>query len=179
MKTVNEINYLLPSGDRTFIRSSLIKTFLNEEPGTGKDNNASRYRYNVEQFQQYKIFLRRPTQLNKGFDFTVNIEGMYFKKKKKYSNPSHFDIFNALADCKKCYPSIYPQIKVAINEIYNCQYNEVINYEAYFHDFEGTIRPIIIILLALKWLFIEQDCAYWNYSGRATLFNELVKRDLA
>lgn len=179
MKDVREINYLLPHGDRTFIRSTLIRTFLNEIPGTGKGKNASRYRYNVEMFKNYSIFLKRPTRLNKGFDFTVNIEGLYFKKKKRYSNPSHIDIFNVLLDCKNNYPNIYPNIKATINDIYNCQCKVILKSNTYFHDYEGNLHPIEIILLALKWLFIEQDCAYWNYSGRATLFHELIKRGLA
>ena len=62
------INYTLPPGDRTSTRRNLITLFLNEIPGTGNGNNASRYQYNVEQFNNYKIYLRRPTQLNKGFD---------------------------------------------------------------------------------------------------------------
>ncbi len=49
---------------------------------------------------------------------------------------------------------------------------------AYFLDYEGTRRPIQIILLAIKCLFMEQDCAYWNYSGRKMLFEGLANRQL-
>ena len=92
------INYSLPLGDRFSMRKNLIQTFLHEKPGTGIGDNASRYRYNVEQFGNYGIFLKRPTQLNKGFDFTVNIDGLFFKKNRRYSNPSHQDIIDALTD---------------------------------------------------------------------------------
>ncbi len=74
------INYSLPLGDRISMREYLIQAFLRETPGTGIGDNASRYQYNVEQFGNYGIFLKRPTQLNKGFDFTVNIDGLFFKK---------------------------------------------------------------------------------------------------
>lgn len=66
------VNFKLRSDERSKMRKSLIKAMLDEKPGTGKGANASRYQYNVEQFKQYTIFLKRPTQLNKGFDFTVN-----------------------------------------------------------------------------------------------------------
>lgn len=178
MQTYKEINYSLPFGDRASIRKALIHTFLDEEPGTGRGNNASRYRYNVEFFHNYTIFLKRPTQLNKGFDFTVNIKGLYFKKVKKYPNPSHNDIFNALLDCKSNFPLEYDYIAKTIYDIYDCKCQHPQISGAYFHDFEGNEHPIEIILLALKWLFIEQDCAYWNYSGRMVLFNELVNRGL-
>lgn len=73
-------DYKLPSGDRSTQRESLIKCFLKERAGTGKGDYASRYQYNVEIYGEYGIYLKRPTQLNKGFDFTVNVKGMQFKK---------------------------------------------------------------------------------------------------
>jgi len=39
-------------------------------------------------------------------------------------------------------------------------------------------RPIAIILLAIKWLFIEQDITYWNWSGRNMLMNSLKDKEL-
>ena len=39
-------------------------------------------------------------------------------------------------------------------------------------------HPIQIIILAIKWLFMELDCAYWNYSGRKKLFESLVESGL-
>jgi len=60
-----------------------------------------------------------------------------------------------------------------MDAISNVQYSNGLT----FHDFEGTEHPIEIILLAVKWLFMEQDCAYWNYSGRAIF--ALRERELA
>ena len=113
------------------------------------------------------------------FDFTVNIEGLYFKKKRKYSCPSHNDIFDALSECKNNFPSTYPLIKEYINDLFHCKEQKFVEFNIFFSDYEGNKHPIEIILLALKWLFIEQDCAYWNYSGRKVLFNELINLDLA
>ena len=174
----HEILFKLPEGNRRIKRHAIIKCFLDEEPGTGNGKNASRYKYYVENYKEYKIFLKRPTQLNKGFDFTVNIEGLYFKKTRKYSNPSHQDIINALIDCKSNTKNNYNNVKNAIIDIYNCIDVDFSKIRANFHDFAGQEHPIQIILLAIKWLFMEQDCAYWNYSGRQMLFNALIENNL-
>lgn len=172
------VDYELPVSNRTQMRIDLISCFLNEFPGTGRGNNASRYQYNVETYGNYGIYLKRPTQLNKGFDFTVNVKGMYFKKNRRYSNPSHQDIFNALTYCLNTYPEEYNTVRNAIVGIYNCVDADLTQINAYFCDHEGTEHPIQIILLAIKWLFMEQDCAYWNYSGRRMLFEGLNERGL-
>lgn len=171
-------DYCLPSGNRSQKRQALISCFLDEIAGTGKGDAASRYQYNVESFGEYGIFLKRPTQLNKGFDFTVNVQGMYFKKNRRYSNPSHNDIFEALECCRNECPDDYDTVKEAIVAIYECNDIDLVNINAYFLDYEGTERPIQIILLAIKWLFMEQDCAYWNYSGRRMLFEGLNENGL-
>ena len=169
---------LLPV-DRVAMRRELISVFLKEDPGNGNGNAASRYRYDAESYGEYSIFLKRPTRLNKGFDFTVNIEGMYFRKTRKYSNPSHQDIFDALAGCKENYSDEYHKVSLAIRDIYLCNACNIENINAWFYDYNGQPHPIQVVLLAIKWLFMEQDCAYWNYSGRAMLFTELTRRGLA
>lgn len=170
--------YHLPAGGRKEKRYALISKFLEETPGNGTGKYSSRYQYDVEKYQDYGIFLKRPTQLNKGFDFTVNVDGMYFKKNKKYSNPSHQDIFDALSYCKRSYPGEYDAVKKAIIDIYHCDQPDLSHINAYFCDYKGKKHPIQVILLAIKWLFMEQDCAYWNYSGRKMLFNKLKEYKL-
>ena len=175
---VYQIDYSLPVGNRAQMRQDLISCFLQETHGIGKGDLASRYQYNVEKYGNYGIYLRRPTQLNKGFDFTVNVSGMFFKKTRKYSNPSHNDIIAALNCCKEMYPNEYEKVKNAIVNVYNCANADLSGIRAGFTDCDGEERPIQIIILAIKWLFMEQDCAYWNYSGRAMLFGELKNRGL-
>lgn len=172
------VNYTLPLGDRSTMRQNLIQTFLHELPGTGTGNNASHYQYNVEYFGNYGIFLKRPTQLNKGFDFTVNIDGLFFQKNRRYSNPSHQDIIDALTNCKISYPSVYPLISQELQQIYYCKPVCLAPSGATFCDYAGNEHPIEIILLTVKWLFMEQDCAYWNYSGRAMFYSALKGNNL-
>lgn len=175
---MNVVVFNLTSKNRFEIRKELILKFIEENPGTGKGKKASRYRYNVETYKEYGIYLKRPTSLNKGFDFTVNIDGLSFKKKRRYSTPSHADIINALINCKENYLNEFSKVMNAINEIYNCTSPNLNNINAYFYDFENQKHPIQIILLSIKWLLIEQDCAYWNYSGRAMFYNKLKEHDL-
>ena len=172
------LDFQLPSGSRDFKRRALIEKFMLEFPGTGNGENASRFHYNVELYGDYAIFLKRPTRLNKGFDFTVNISGLWFKKNRRYSNPSHSDIANSLQNCKDTFPDEYIKVKAAIIEIYNCNDTSLSHINADFRDYEGTEHPIQIILLAIKWLFMEQDCAYWNYSGRRMFFDSLSESNL-
>lgn len=180
MPNFTTINFALSISNRAQMRKDLINQFIQENPGTGNGNLASRYIYHVESFGKYGIYLKRPTRLNKGFDFTVNISGMSFKKNRIYSNPSHSDIISALTYCKNNFQSIYQvAIKQSIQNIYTCK-KVVFNSPsgAKFLDYNKANHPIEIILLALKWLFMEQDCAYWNYSGRAMLYDTLKNNSL-
>lgn len=175
------VEFTLPCVSRAQMREDLTRLFLAEQPGTGKNENTSRYRYNVEKFgDRYCVFLKRPTRLNKGFDFTVNVEGLYFRNVKSYSNPSHKDVVAALKDCQNRCPEIYEsEVKPILRDVYDCKpvrLNAV--SDAKFIDFENRLHPIAVILLTVKWLFMEQDCAYWNYSGRAMFYERLQSENL-
>lgn len=173
------VNFILPNGSRKIQREALITKFLEEVPGSGNGNLTSRYTYIVDTYEDYYIYLRRPTQLNKGFDFVVNIHGIHFFKNRSYSNPSHNDIINILSQCKDSNINEYEKVKTTIDELYNCRGLSVLNtINLTFTDYLGQTHPIQPILLAIKWLFLEQDCAYWNYSGRTMLHNALKEQSL-
>lgn len=176
---LNEIEYSLVGRDRITIRKEIAELFISETPGTGKEDNCSRYHYYVEKYNDYQIVLKRPTGLNKGLDFTVNIFGMFFRKNRRYQNPSHQDIISGLKYAKKNYDN-YKLIKDLINKIYNC---ESVSFDClknvFFLDGDKVERPIALLLLAIKWLFIEQDITYWNWSGRNMLMNKLKEEGLA
>lgn len=176
------ISYTLTISNRKQMRDDVIDLFQKEQPGTGTGINASKYIYEVESFNfnqhQYKIQLCRPAKLNKGFDFTVNVLGLYFKKKRRYSNPSHQDILDALSSSKQNHSNYQSVIVPLIEDIYNCKNISISQSGITFSDFNGQQHPIEIILLALKWLFIEQDFTYWNNSGRQMLYNLLKNNNL-
>ena len=164
--------YTLRSESRADVRREVIELFLLENPGTGTGDDCSKYWYTVESINGYSIQLKRPVPLNKGFDFTVNIDGLYFKKNRRYNHPSHSDIVSALTYVRDENPSAYARVKTALTQIYNCQpYDKESIKGIFFPDYEERDHPVEIILLAIKWLFIEQDMTYWNWSGRNMLWN--------
>src|SRR3989344_8370999 len=84
------IDWLVKATDRSSQRRALAEKWLEEGQYT-------KYRYNVETCSDgKKVYLLRPTWLNKGFDFQVNVEG--FKSKIRTGRgsttemPSHEDI---------------------------------------------------------------------------------------
>lgn len=177
---LTKINYTLNGGNREDVRYEIVNLFLMEKPGTGTDIDCSKYWYIVEAIGGYSIILKRPVPLNKGFDFTVNVDGMYFKKNRRYTNPSHSDICEILLevrnDCEQYDKAIeFESIKKALWNIFNCQPFDVGSIRnIYFYDNDNNKRPLEIILLAIKWLFIEQDITYWNWSGRNMLWGKII-----
>lgn len=172
----------LSSCSRNEIRKEVINWFLDEEPGTGKGDLTSKNKYFVEFFNNYSIYLSRPARLNKGFDFVVNIDGLYFKTgRNKRSYPTHKDIVDAL---KQIYIQNINQYNIKIKpillDLFNCKNISFDNNSnlGFFDDYLNNKHPIEIILLSCKWLFIEQDITYWNWSGRNMLYNWLKEENL-
>ena len=170
----------LISNNRCNIRKEVVNWFLEEPPGTGKGNECSKNTYVVETYKDLTITLERPANLNKGFDFIVNVNGMYFMSTRRHRNPSHPDIIDALKQVYNSDHDLYnKKIKPLIQNIYDCK-NVLFddNSIACFLDYEEKQRPIEIILLSIKWLFIEQDITYWNWSGRKMLYEGLKEENL-
>lgn len=176
-----ELNKIsLKSNTRENIRKELIEVFLKEKAGKGNGNDASRYQYDVEEYADCKISLKRPAALNKGIDFTVNAN-FYFggNGKRKHTNPSHSDIVEILSTTKGNDIREYEKVKDILSKIYNLQSYDLSGIrDITFNDANKHSRPIAIICLIIKWLFIEQDVTYWNWSGRKMLYQGLLQKDL-
>lgn len=183
------INYALLSSDRTSVKNEVVDLFKNELPGTGTGNLASKYTYEVEDFLGYKILLKRPATLNKGFDFVIHVlspdnDKLFLSNsgRTQRTNPSHKNLIDALLQVQNHNLSYYTNIiQPIILDIFNSNYctfesDEPLNAE--YIDHNSINHPIEIILLAMKWLFIEQDITYWNWSGRQMLMNSLQENDL-
>ena len=76
---LREVLHTLLSDNRQDARKEMVMLFLDEVAGTGNGENTSKYNYIVESYLQYKIVIKRPGLLNKGFDFGVDIDGIKFK----------------------------------------------------------------------------------------------------
>lgn len=170
--------YEIMASSRVEARKNVVEAFLKES--CGSKSETSRYEYNVEKYEDLKIVLKRPGVFKKGFDFTVNIRGMYFKKNRRYENPSFEDIVNALNYAKKMFPNDYKYVKNEIKNIFDVEpYDFSKLKNIYFMDYENKKQPIAIILLAIKWLFISEDISYWNWSGRNMFMDNLKENNLA
>lgn len=169
MRTTKTIK--ITGKSRREIRKELIDHFLDEEPGEGRGELCSHYIYYVEVLaDKRRVFLKRPAPLNKGFDFEVHVEGLNFGESRRTTMPSHAAILRDLSLKKSENPQDFLRVKELIADIYNC--NELKDIEYIKTNFrEGY--PIEAILKAIKWLFIEQDMTYWNWSGRNMFYSAL------
>lgn len=166
-----EVNFILNATNRFDIRKELIGKFLEELPGTGTGNETSKYTYYVEFLQDgNRIFLKRPALFNKGFDFGVHIENMNFGTIRQTSMPTHQNIYDDLAIKRDEDELEFNKLILLINRIYACELipdselRELTFTQG--HSTEAIVKSI-------KWLFIEQDVTYWNWSGRSMLYDKL------
>jgi hypothetical protein len=155
--------------ERSELRKEIINIFLEEKPGTGRGDEASRYHYIVKEVDNFVVYLKRPAQFNNGFDFTVNVEGVNFNPQgKATTRPTHQNVIDDLIAKQKENPILFDELKEQICLIYSCQ--PVVK-----DDFAFTVGINSMVLLeCIKWLFIEQDVTYWNYSGRSMFYNGIL-----
>ena len=173
VKVMNEIElYNFNFSSRKEYRDNLILEFLKEKAGTGKKELSSKYKYYVESLKDGKrIYLSRPTNLNKGMDFTVHLEKTEFRVKGAYKDrPKHQEIIEDLVQKRIENSFEYEKVKKILNKLYNCEF---VGKDEYLDINFFTGIEIEGILKLVKWLFLEQDVTYWNYSGRAMLYQSL------
>lgn len=153
-------------------RKTLIQSFLNEKAGTGRKELASRHLYFVETLKDgRRIYLKRPASLNKGFDFEIWVKNW---AQGRDGRPSHKLILRDLRrKCKKNSRK-YISLKRAIDGVYRCQEPDKLVHKFRRLRFKTGIG-VELLLKVLKWMFIEQDMTYWNWSGRAMLKAEIDK----
>ena len=168
-----ELNlYIDNIGSRNDIRMKVVNEFAKEVPGEGKNELVSKYTYYVETLNDNRrIYLRRPAFLHNGFDFVVCVEGINFNpcgRRRDY--PTHDDILNDLKEKYHEDPEKYKYLFVALRAIYDCAY---VNLEPLNSVHFKSGFPCDLLIKTLKWLFIEQDIRYWNYSGRDMLWNRI------
>ena len=166
---IHRAKLVITATDRRTIREQVVKAFLDEEPGTGKGALCSVYLYEVEQLKGGKtVFLKRPGRLNKGFDFEINVSDTNFGKTRRTTMPSHANIFDDLQKKRSENPAEFKKVQKVIQRLYDCE--NVPCKEMQSLTFQAG-HPVEMILKAIKWLFIEQDVTYWNWSGRNMLYS--------
>lgn len=156
------------ANNRVNLRKQIINIFLEENPGTGKGANCSRYEYTMYANNTHAVYLKRPAQFNNGFDFTIHVTNINFNPNGKRTNrPTHGNILDDLSQKQTENPELYLRLIEEITKIYNCQ-----EYSLEGLVFE-TGLSLDILCETIKWLFVEQDVTYWNYSGRAMFYNAI------
>ena len=165
------------SNDRAKLRKEAIKIFLNENPGTGKGNKTSRYKYIIKNLDDNRsIYLSRPANFNNGFDFTLNVSDTNFNDgvlndkgslKRKSTRPTHENILKELKNKKNENLKLYKLFIQQIDLIYSCKDPIQTNFKF------NSGHPSELIIECIKWLFVEQDVTYWNYSGRLMFYTAI------
>ncbi len=164
MEIISLVNHVF-SSNRAEIRNEIINIFLAENPGTGKNELTSRYRYITKVIGNHEVYLSRPAQFNNGFDFTLNVSNINFNPNgRATTRPTHQNIYDDLILKKETNPNLYFDLRTQIDKIYKCEEPTQTKF-----DF-GVGLNSEILLECIKWLFIEQDVTYWNYSGRAMFY---------
>lgn len=162
-----EITYHFSNeGTRNEVRMRVVEQLALENPGTGSGNDASKYIYYVEQlYSGDRVYLQRPANLHNGFDFLVCVENTNYalpgERRRNY--PKHTDFSVDLQKKKRENPEMYEQLYYLLLKVFEC--HDISDEEIKSIHFE-TGFSVDHIVKTIKWLFIEQDIRYWNYSGR-------------
>ena len=163
------------AGTRNEVRMRVVAALAKEIPGKGRDDLASRYTYFVEKISDgTRVFLRRPANLHNGFDFVVRVENVNFAPngKRFRDAPSHEDIIHDLKLKRKEDAVEYKKLHVILKSVFECKEVSVANVRR-IRLTKGL--NVELLVKVLKWLFIEQDIRYWNYSGREMLWAGLPR----
>ena len=158
--------FISNEGTRNDVRMRVIDMLAKEEPGTGNGADASRYTYYVEKLKSGDyVYLRRPANLHNGFDFLVCVENTNYadEGERARNYPKHEDLEYDLELKKSENPEMYKKLYALIQRVFEC--HDVTDQEMEEIEFKAGL-PVDHVLKAIKWLFIEQDIRYWNYSGR-------------
>lgn len=163
-------------GSRNEIRMRVVNKFSEELPGTGKADYASHYIYYVEILKDgNRVYLQRPANLHNGFDFLVCVENTNYASanKRKRNSPKHEDLYNDLLQKRHENNILYNQLYDILFKVYEC-YD--VRESEYAHISFSCGLPVDHIVKIIKWLFIEQDIRYWNYSGRAMTWGSVPQK---
>ena len=163
------VEWELSCADPRTLRKAIADKWCDEDP-------YANYRYNVERCANGKrVYLLRPTWLNKGFDFGVNVEGLVkvIKPGKGGTRemPSHGDLMHDLRSKLGKRPKDGDVLFEAVGAVYDCgDPAEIIKQMPRLASFkEGW--PVDQLLYIIKWLMIEQDITYWLQTGRNMLMS--------
>jgi len=162
------------------MRKYVVLKFMDENPGQGTGELATRYKYIVERFEDHRtLYLLRPARFKLGFDFQIWID--YWNNFGTKMMPSYTDLIDDLKKKEKENPDFFRFLLNGIQKLFICEDDDrILNWlnknKIVFKNGEN----LIVLLKVIKWMFIEQDIRYWNFSGRKKLMlfiNDNFKND--
>ena len=164
------INWNLPNiNSRNELRKYVVLKFIEEKAGQGTGKLVSRYKYIVEIFSDgRKLYLLRPARFKMGFDFQIWMEN--WNKSNTDGMPSYKDIIQDLKLKEKENQQNFNILLQAIDKIFICEDDDrILNWLKAKNIIFSNGENIDVLLKIIKWMFIEQDIRYWNFSGRIKL----------
>jgi hypothetical protein len=168
---LHTIEIALRSADREAIRREVVGWWLDELPGITGTRNC--YRYYVERLADgSRIYLDRPTRLNKGMDFVIKCENYIFYKNGNCKPPSHRDLTALVTDLTDGNRArlATQELRRALGLVWKCA-----DPTALWNNFPKQLQneKSERLLKLARWFFIEQDLTYWTESGRWMLRGSL------
>lgn len=153
---------------RVELRKFMLTTYAIEDCNT-------KNRYYVETLKNNKrIYIERPTMLNKGCDFVVYVEDLLLWKNGNDRPPKHDDVLDDLHQKKaNLTDEQFKKLISAITTIYNVEEYDIA--EQYIETLPSVGWDYEVLLKLLRWLFIEQDITYWSGEGRNMLYSAILK----
>ena len=156
---------------RDEIVRKVINTFIDAE--SQQRGKGIKFRYPVEDLSiGRQLFIFRPGGLNKwNFDFKVEVLEEFGLGKG-----SHDEIVSDFQNKKRENPQKYSVLLQVLAAIYDCSENDIdrlLENEADLQTSFQTGADVEVLLKVVKWMFIMEDIVYWNYKGRAMLYNAL------
>ena len=119
-----EIEYYFSNeGTRNEVRMRVVNKLADEEPGTGSGDSASKYIYFVETLTSGdRVYLQRPANLHKGFDFLVCVENTNYAApgERRRNFPKHEDLNEDLLNKKQEKPEMYARLFSLLRKVFEC-----------------------------------------------------------
>ncbi len=153
------------------IVKKVVNIFIDSE--SHQRGHGIKFRYPVENLSiGKKLFIFRPAGLSKwNFGFKVEV-----LKEFELGRGTHNEIISDFQNKKQENPQRFNDLLEALITLYNCSENDVDRLLEKYPDLQmifQTGAKVDVLLKVVKWMFIMKDIVYWNYKGRAMLYNAI------
>ena len=156
---------------RNEIVKKVVNIFIDAE--SHQRGHGVKFRYPVENLSTGKpLFIFRPAGLNKwNFDFKVEVLEEF-----GLGRGTHDEIKSDFQNKKQEKPQKFNKLLEALTTLYNCSENDIDRLLKNYPDLQKSFQvgaKVDVLLKVVKWMFIMEDIVYWNYKGRAMLYNAI------